>query len=1141
MIFGAGAQRGAFIGSLFGTGSLLAISAALSQATAAAAAVAPVQAPVEEVLITGSLIAGTPAVGVPVTALGEEEFQESGAITISEMMRLVPVLAVDETLGTAQTSGANRQWLLNAEIHGIGGQSTATLLMVNGKRFPIQGTNLENVDPSIVPPLAVQRVDVLAAGASATYGSDAVAGVINIIMRRNFDGAITRASMGLSTDLGWESANFSAAQLFGRTWDNLADLGAGGITLSYEWWERRKVPGTARDYYTANFEPWGFDDRSALANFRPGVVSTGNPSAAGIGYPVPAEGNLGPTRGTRYCNNCYVLPPGIGWDFGSQAPGPTTTWAAVLANKMTPGDVDQEANIYEHASMNGAQRANSATMTLDQDLLENVLGSTADVALFADAFYRNRRVDLLYVHGFSPCARCLTLGNGQVVPTNNPYRPSGAPASINAHFSLGDEWVPRMDAGEISAQYALGFNFRELPFEWRGSAFFSASEETAWELDTNSVNGNMFNAAVGNTVASQAAIGTAPAHAAYSKPASIPYLNLFCDTDLYTCNAPQTLQYISAFRHLFSTFNVRELGVNFDGPVFELPGGTVFAAVGAQALKQRFAFRNALNETTFHGELVSDNRQFNKLVSHALVGQINVPVVGPDMNIPLIEELMIEGGYRFDFYDFDTIRTPKLQANWTVGWGLMVRGAFGSSFNTAPFGLIQTFTGVGSNDSHELINVPGATRAAPLLLNCQAHANAVPDPIVRGTVSAGSLQAYLNPGRFTCPAGGGLPAGAADPFAGTFNSVASPVGIDLAGSYLHLQGGSLGPETSDQWSLGVNFTPQPDDPIVGVLSGLSIDVSWWHIQRENLVDSVTPGEGANDPNSLDTANQDDAYATRYLVIPRPDLAITAPENAAFKALVDQIVATGRGNFDSAALPFVKFIDIGGSLGNQRGWVELGGLDFNFRYDWDMGAWGAWNARVSGSYELRNRSQDSPFSAVSSVYTMTRPDGTVVGTNSGHQLQRARFTLGWTDMNAHWSVVAAAQWDPHSFGGGTPPACFWRDDYGPGTAKGLCYPGAPYFPQPFYQAPAGTAQPDQRFAGTLKPSQMFFDLTLGYDTGEAPTNTYLRNIRFSLNIYNVLNRYGSAIDYDPRTVAGSPRIREGNDFQRTVSFSVTKQW
>jgi len=70
--------------------------------------------------------------------------------------------------------------------------------------------------------------------------------------------------------------------------------------------------------------------------------------------------------------------------------------------------------------------------------------------------------------------------------------------------------------------------------------------------------------------------------------------------------------------------------------------------------------------------------------------------------------------------------------------------------------------------------------------------------------------------------------------------------------------------------------------------------------------------------------------------------------------------------------------------------------------------------------------------------------------------------------------------------------------------------------------------------------MFFDLTLGYDTGEAPTNTYLQNIRFSLNIYNILNRYGSAIDYDPRTVAGSPRIREGNDFQRTVSFSITKQ-
>src|SRR5688572_10540072 len=164
------ARRAAQFAALFGTASILALAPGAAHAAAAAVEAAPV----EEVLITGSLIRGAPAVGVPVTAVGQEEFYEAGALTISEMLRNVPAIEGNESVGTVVTSGANRQRLQNAEIHGLGGQSTTTLIMINSHRYPAQGTNLENVDPSIIPQLAIQRIDVLAAGASATYGSDAV-------------------------------------------------------------------------------------------------------------------------------------------------------------------------------------------------------------------------------------------------------------------------------------------------------------------------------------------------------------------------------------------------------------------------------------------------------------------------------------------------------------------------------------------------------------------------------------------------------------------------------------------------------------------------------------------------------------------------------------------------------------------------------------------------------------------------------------------------------------------------------------------------------------------------------------------------------------------------------------------------------
>jgi hypothetical protein len=76
---------------------------------------------------------------------------------------------------------------------------------------------------------------------------------------------------------------------------------------------------------------------------------------------------------------------------------------------------------------------------------------------------------------------------------------------------------------------------------------------------------------------------------------------------------------------------------------------------------------------------------------------------------------------------------------------------------------------------------------------------------------------------------------------------------------------------------------------------------------------------------------------------------------------------------------------------------------------------------------------------------------------------------------------------------------------------------------------------------LAPSDVFFDLSLSYNTLDTPTNPYLQNLRIGVNINNVLNRLPSAIDYDPRTSSGSPRIMEGNDFQRTMSVTVTKVW
>ena len=89
--------------------------------------------------------------------------------------------------------------------------------MIDGMRFPNQGNGGCQTDPSIIPQLAVDHVDVLANGASAEYGSDAVAGVVNVVLKRRYEGLTTQASFNTSQDIGGARETFSA--LFGKKWE----------------------------------------------------------------------------------------------------------------------------------------------------------------------------------------------------------------------------------------------------------------------------------------------------------------------------------------------------------------------------------------------------------------------------------------------------------------------------------------------------------------------------------------------------------------------------------------------------------------------------------------------------------------------------------------------------------------------------------------------------------------------------------------------------------------------------------------------------------------------------------------------------------------------------------------------------------
>lgn len=228
-----------------------------------------------EIVITGSRIRGAPPVGAPVTAVNRADIENAGAINTAQILQSVPQifnLGVSEN-SRGQSGGAgNITYGSGINLRGIG--PFATLVLINGHRSVGQGTQSAAVDPSIVPSLMLERVEVVADGASAIYGSDAVAGVANLILRRNEPGTQATARYGVAD--GYSERQVGA--LVGRKWTG------GQFTLAAEHTYRSALSGRDRDFYKGDLTAEGGRD------FRSTQCAPGNIIINGVSYAIPAGG-----------------------------------------------------------------------------------------------------------------------------------------------------------------------------------------------------------------------------------------------------------------------------------------------------------------------------------------------------------------------------------------------------------------------------------------------------------------------------------------------------------------------------------------------------------------------------------------------------------------------------------------------------------------------------------------------------------------------------------------------------------------------------------------------------------------------------------------------------------------------------------
>ncbi len=197
----------------------------------------------EEVLVTGSHIRGVQNLSSPVLSYDRHDIEASGYASTQQFMQSLPQNVSnisDTTLGVVNGGGANGVTFGGSGLNLRGLGSESTLVLLNGRRMAPAGQG-HFVDVSLIPLSAIDRIEILADGASATYGSDAVGGVVNIITRDDFEGAETRARYGTVAEGSHRQRQIG--QTVGASW------AAGHALLGYEYVDRSTLDGADRDFF----------------------------------------------------------------------------------------------------------------------------------------------------------------------------------------------------------------------------------------------------------------------------------------------------------------------------------------------------------------------------------------------------------------------------------------------------------------------------------------------------------------------------------------------------------------------------------------------------------------------------------------------------------------------------------------------------------------------------------------------------------------------------------------------------------------------------------------------------------------------------------------------------------------------------
>lgn len=374
---------------------------------------APTMETLDEVVVTGTHLHGVDT-GVSIISFSAAEIAQTGYTTVQDWVDTIPQnfagIPNEESGGVGNF---NRGTSIN--LRGLG--TGTTLILINGRRQPASGTDGDFVDISSIPASAIERVEVLTDGASAIYGSDAIGGVVNFILRKDYSGAETKARYASASG---GVAEKTASQLFGFDWSN------GHALVAYQYYERSSLQYADRSFTaTTDKRAFGGDDfRSPSSN--PGNILSPETFAPAFAVP-PAQDGTG-----------------------------------LAPDDLLPGVVNLQ-NQFEVGDLLPARTMHSAFLTASQQLSNRV-------SLLLEGRYSQRKSKL---HWQSD-EQFLT------VPSTNAFfvDPFGGSSSIDVLYNFVDDFGGPLTVGESETITGTIGATIDLAAGWKTDAYATLGEES---------------------------------------------------------------------------------------------------------------------------------------------------------------------------------------------------------------------------------------------------------------------------------------------------------------------------------------------------------------------------------------------------------------------------------------------------------------------------------------------------------------------------------------------------------------------------------------------------------------------------------------------------------------------------------------